>query len=91
MSASVFNKSKNLLTVIRLFLPSFPQCSNSLYLVVFALSILNSQSFKMFMLLLEELNKSETDLCMVIDKIVAVLASWNKGRVLYSGWDRFGL
>ena len=59
------------------FRPSFSQCSNSLYLVVFALSILNSQSFKMFMLLLEELNKSETDLCMVIDKIVAVLVCWN--------------
>jgi hypothetical protein len=40
------------------FRPSFSQWSNSLYLVVFALSILNSQSFKMFMLLLEELNKS---------------------------------
>jgi hypothetical protein len=46
MPALVFNKSKNLLTIMRLFFPSFSQYSNSLYLVVFALSILSSQSFK---------------------------------------------
>ena len=73
MSASVFNKSKNLLTVIRLFLPSFPQCSNSLYMVVFELSILSSQFFKTFMLFLEELFNSEDDLRMVFDKLVAML------------------
>ena len=73
MSASVFNKSKDLLKIMKLFLPSFPRCSNSLYLVVFALSILSSQSFKMVMLVLEELRKSEADLWMEFYKLVAVL------------------
>ena len=75
MAASVLNKSKNLLKIMKLFLPSFPRCSNSLYLVVFALSILSSQSFKMVMLVLEELRNSEADLWMVFDKLMGVLAS----------------
>ena len=75
MSVSVFNKSKNLLKIMKLFPPSFSQYLNSLYLVVLALSILCSQSFKMSMLVLEELRNSEADLWMVFDKLMGVLAS----------------